>query len=106
MGDYNQALHAFGNALDIATRSSNGSIQSGCLTEIGKIHVRNGEYRSAIEHFEPSLEIALTFNDLFRQERNLGSMGVALSSLGEYDRAIEFDLQSHRHQSQSWKSTK
>ena len=94
MGDYNQALGAFRSALDIATHHQMALFKADSLTEIGKIHVRNGEYRSAIEHFEPSLDIALTFNDLFRQERNLGSMGVALSSLGEYDRAIELDLKA------------
>jgi len=57
---------------------------------MGKIYLRKGEYQKSIEHFEQSLEVTKETQDLFRQERNLGSIGVVLESLGEYQRSIQY----------------
>ncbi|MCP6760554.1 MAG: tetratricopeptide repeat protein, partial [Fischerella sp. CENA71] len=64
------------------------------LTSLGNAYNSLGEYQTAINFHQQSLEIATQIGDRSGQEASLGNLGVAYKSLGEYQQAIQFYKQS------------
>ena len=57
-----------------------------CLKQ--EVDRKTGEYQTALERLQ-SLQVSIERKDRFRQEHNLGRMGLIYESIGEYTIAIE-----------------
>ena len=76
-------------ALTLAEANHLFMLKADALTQMGEVDRKTGEYQTALERFKQSLQISIEREDRFRQEHNLGRIGLIHESIGEYTIAIE-----------------
>ena len=63
------------------------------FVRLGNAYYSLGQYQTAIEYYQQSLDIAREIGDRFGEGASLGNLGVAYNSLGQYQTAIEYHQQ-------------
>jgi tetratricopeptide (TPR) repeat protein len=88
-GEFLQAMALLQQALGLAERHGDRSLQGISCSQIGDAHLFQGQYPQAIECFKKSLEIGEEIGDKRMQAATYGSLGNVYLSQGDFGRAIE-----------------
>ena len=95
-GDYEPALVAYQNGLELAEQLHDVSSQALFLNEIGTLVKKQGDVDKALEYYEDGLARSQAGNDSTQIANSLNNMGIVYDSRGEFERAMELYEESAR----------
>jgi tetratricopeptide (TPR) repeat protein len=93
LGDYQQAIDLYGQALAIARDTSNRRIEGDALANLGNCHTELGDYRQAIDLYGQALAIARDTSNRRIEGDALTGLANCHFSLGDYRQAIDLHTQ-------------
>ena len=73
----------------IYSYSLSGEVKKNLLLELGKVHGKLDEYKTAIYHLEQLKLMNITSGNHYRAGALFMSLGICYRSIGEYDKALE-----------------
>jgi tetratricopeptide (TPR) repeat protein len=88
-GEYRQAIGHYQNALDLAQKAGDASLQAEVLNDIGFCHRRMADDESALKHYGKSLDIRERTGDQPGQAESLNNIGLALCRQQRFAEAQE-----------------
>jgi len=91
-GQYDDGLATLKDALSIAERIKDKSLEARVLHNFGNIYRDMGDFANAVTHFEKALIINEEIGDEFAQSVILTSISNLLYDLNDYDSALEYAL--------------
>lgn len=91
--DYDRALEALRNSLEIASKVSDHSTEVRALTEIGTVWMQRGDLDEAEDWYEKSIERAREVSDIPALATALANLGFIAHHRGNNDGALETFLQ-------------
>jgi len=94
MGNMEEAILQFGQALAIARELGNRRGESTWLGNLGNAYGNLGELEKAIDHYQQALDIGREIGDRLGEGRHLGNLGITYAELGETEKAIEHHQQA------------
>ena len=92
MGEYDAGQETLQEALNIALRIKDNSLEARVLHNFGNIYRDMGDLAKALTHFEKALIINEETGDEFAQSLILTSISNLLYDLNDYDSALEYAL--------------
>jgi signal transduction histidine kinase/CheY-like chemotaxis protein/HPt (histidine-containing phosphotransfer) domain-containing protein len=92
MGEYDTGLQTLRDALVIAERVKDLSLEARVLHNFGNIYRDMGDLANALTHFEKALIINEEIGDEFAQSVILTSISNLLYDLNDYDNALQYAL--------------
>lgn len=92
MGEYDAGQETLQEALSIALRIKDNSLEARVLHNFGNIYRDMGDLAKALTHFEKALTINEETGDEFAQSLILTSISNLLYDLNDYDSALEYAL--------------
>lgn len=92
MGEYDEGLETLREALSIAARIKDNSLEARVLHNYGNIYRDMGDLAKALTHFEKALIINEETGDEYAQSLILTSISNLLYDLNDYDSALEYAL--------------
>lgn len=92
MGEYDTGLQTLRDALAIAERVKDLSLEARVLHNFGNIYRDMGDLANALTHFEKALIINEEIGDEFAQSVILTSISNLLYDLNDYDNALQYAL--------------
>ncbi len=90
VGEYQEAIKFYSQALDIDRENNNKGGEGVWLGNLGNAYYNFGQVEKAIEYYEKALAIAREIGDRRGEGNHLGNMGNAYSDLGQVEKAIEY----------------
>ncbi|MDY7019742.1 MAG: CHAT domain-containing tetratricopeptide repeat protein, partial [Cyanobacteriota bacterium] len=109
LGEYEKALTAYQNALNIYTQEQSWQEQGAILTNIGVLYGDIGQYQKAIESHQQALTLAEQVNDIRKQGEVYNNMGTIYQKLNKNQEALQFYQKAFRILSQfdaiGWQGT-
>jgi tetratricopeptide (TPR) repeat protein len=90
VGDYQEAIKCYEQALDIARENDNKQGEGAWLGGLGLAYSDLGQVEKAIEYYEKALAIDLEIGDRRGEGADLGNLGSAYKNLGQVEKAIEY----------------
>lgn len=94
--DYNNALAAYGKALEIAARINDVQTSSSCESAIGEIYMYKEDFSKAYEHLFKSLTSAKKINYIYQQGYTLASLGCVFLADSNYKEALNYFDESNK----------
>ena len=91
-GEYDAGLAVLKEALKIATKIKDRSLEARVLYYLGNIYRDHGDLANVLTHFEKALGIYEELGDEFSQSVILTSISNLLYDLNDYDSALEYAL--------------
>lgn len=88
-GQYQQALEASRQALDIRRSIGDRPGEGQTLNNIGVVYWRFGQYQQALDYYQQALAIKRETNDKPGEASNLNNTGVVYWKLGQYQDALD-----------------
>ena len=92
MGENDQALEMFGNALSIYRQTGDSSAQMKVYHNLGIVHFNMADYTAALEDQLKALAIANAVKDSFARAGMLNSVGAVYYRQSDYARALTYYL--------------
>jgi tetratricopeptide (TPR) repeat protein len=93
-GQYQEALDACRQSLEIFRRIGDVSREAISLIGIGDVYYKLGQYQEALDSYRQSLEIFRRIGDVSREVISLVGIGNAYYGLGQYQEALSHHMQS------------
>jgi CHAT domain-containing protein len=94
--DYDRALAAFQEALDLAELIGYTLMQGVALANIGVTLSRQGDYQEALSYHDRGLELVRRMRNRYTEMQGLHEKGETYHAMGEYDRALDCLLEAER----------
>lgn len=89
LGRYRQAMTTLREAIDIAIATNSPIVHASALSEIGDIHLAQGDTELAVYHHEKALAIFREANNTAMVSATLNNMAMAFHAMGRSERALE-----------------
>jgi tetratricopeptide (TPR) repeat protein len=94
MGEYQQAIDLYTQALTVARDVGDRQVEGASLGNLGLCRYRLGEYQQAIDLYTQALTVARDVGDRSLEGHQLGYLGLCHFDLGEYQQAIDLYTQT------------